>query len=152
MKKLVPIIIVCLISACTGVQNYQSNNSYLGIIPKEKSILKAIANDMANYIAIQYAPGHTSFNLITPKEEKAEVVDDVILDTFSVIFENALRQKGFEISKKGLELSYTIDSLEEGIFYTQIRLSDNKNFSSLYNKDGKSISSRSSLLQGDKNE
>ena len=88
---------------------------------------------------MQYAPGHTSFDLITPKEEKAEVVDDVVIDTFSVIFENALRQKGFEISKKGMELSYTIDSLEEG-FYTQIRLGDSNNFSSMYSKSGNSIS------------
>lgn len=149
MKNLVLIVLICLVSACTGIKNYQLGNSYLGVVPEEKSILKAIADDMANYIAMQYAPGHTSFDLITPKEEKAEVVDDVVLDTFSVIFENALRQKGFEISKKGMELSYTIDSLEEGTFYTQIRLGDNNNFSSLYNKEGKSISSRSSLLGAD---
>ena len=152
MKNLVLIILVCLLSACSGMRNYQSGNSYLGVIPEEKSVLNSIADDMANYIAMQYAPGHTSFNLITPKEEKTEVVDDVVLDTFSVIFENALRQKGFEISKKGLELSYTIDSLEEGTFYTQIRLGDNKNFSSLYNKEGLTISSRSSLLGGDEDE
>ncbi len=149
MKNIVLVVLICLVSACTSARSYQSGNSFLGVIPEEKSILKAIANDMANYIATQYAPGHTSFNLITPKEEKAEVVDDVVIDTFSVIFENALRQKGFEISKKGMELSYTIDSLEEGTFYTQIRLGDNNNFSSLYNKEGKSISSRSSLLGAD---
>ncbi len=146
MKNLVLIICVCLVSACTSVRNYQSGNSFLGVVPEEQSVLKAIADDMALYIATQYAPGYTSFNLITPKEEKTEVVDDVTIDTFSVIFENALRQKGFEISKKGMDLSYTIDSLEEGLFYTQIRLGNGNNFSSLYNKDGKSISSRSSLL------
>lgn len=139
MKNIVLIVLVCLLSACTSVRSYQSGSSFLGVIPEEKSILKAIAADMAGYIATQYAPGHTSFNLITPKEEKAEVVDDVVIDTFSVIFENALRQKGFEISKKGMELSYTIDSLEEG-FYTQIRLGDNNNFSSMYSKSGNSIS------------
>ncbi len=139
MKNIVLIVLVCLISACTSARSYQSDNSFLGVIPEEKSILKAIAADMAGYIATQYAPGHTSFNLITPKEEKTEVVDDVVIDTFSVIFENALRQKGFEISKKGMELSYTIDSLEEG-FYTQIRLGDNNNFSSMYSKSGNSIS------------
>jgi hypothetical protein len=139
MKNLVLIVLICLVSACTGIKNYQLGNSYLGVVPEEKSILKAIADDMANYIAMQYAPGHTSFDLITPKEEKAEVVDDVVIDTFSVIFENALRQKGFEISKKGMELSYTIDSLEEG-FYTQIRLGDSNNFSSMYSKSGNSIS------------
>lgn len=139
MKNLVLVVLICLVSACTSARSYQSGNSFLGVIPEEKSILKAIANDMANYIATQYAPGYTSFNLITPKEEKAEVVDDVVIDTFSVIFENALRQKGFEISKKGMELSYTIDSLEEG-FYTQIRLGDNNNFSSMYSKSGNSIS------------
>lgn len=139
MKNIVLIVLVCLVSACSSTRSYQSSSSLLGVIPEEKSVLKAIANDMANYIATQYAPGHTSFNLITPKEEKAEVVDDVIIDTFSVIFENALRQKGFEISKKGMELSYTIDSLEEG-FYTQIRLGDNNNFSSMYSKNGNSIS------------
>ncbi len=149
MKNIVLVVLICLVSACTSSRSYQSGNSFLGVIPEEKSILKAIAADMAGYIATQYAPGHTSFNLITPKEEKAEVVDDVVIDTFSVIFENALRQKGFEISKKGMELSYTIDSLEEGTFYTQIRLGDNNNFSSLYNKEGKSISSRSSLLGAD---
>ena len=139
MKNLVLIVLICLVSACTGIKNYQLGNSYLGVVPEEKSILKDIADDMANYIAMQYAPGHTSFDLITPKEEKAEVVDDVVIDTFSVIFENALRQKGFEISKKGMELSYTIDSLEEG-FYTQIRLGDSNNFSSMYSKSGNSIS------------
>lgn len=139
MKNLVLIVFVCLISACTSARSYQSGNSFLGVIPEEQSVLKAIAGDMALYIATQYAPGHTSFNLITPKEEKMEVVDDVVIDTFSVIFENALRQKGFEISKKGMELSYTIDSLEEG-FYTQIRLGDNNNFSSMYSKNGNSIS------------
>ncbi len=139
MKNIVLVVLICLVSACTSSRSYQSGNSFLGVIPEEKSILKAIAADMAGYIATQYAPGHTSFNLITPKEEKAEVVDDVVIDTFSVIFENALRQKGFEISKKGMELSYTIDSLEEG-FYTQIRLGDNNNFSSMYSKSGNSIS------------
>ncbi len=140
MKNLVLIVLVCLVSACSSTKSYQSSNSFLGAVPEEKSILKAIANDMANYIATQYAPGHTSFNLITPKEEKAAIIDGVVIDdTFSVIFENALRQKGFEISKKGTELSYTIDSLEEG-FYTQIRLGDNNNFSSMYSKGGTSIS------------
>lgn len=139
MKNIVLVVLICLVSACASARSYQSGNSFLGVIPEEKSILKAIAADMAGYIATQYAPGHTSFNLITPKEEKTEVVDDVVIDTFSVIFENALRQKGFEISKKGMELSYTIDSLEEG-FYTQIRLGDNNNFSSMYSKSGNSIS------------
>lgn len=140
MKNIVLVVLICLVTACTSARSYQSANSFLGVVPEEKSILKAIAGDMANYIATQYAPGHTSFNLITPKEEKAAIVDGVVIDdTFSVIFENALRQKGFEISKKGIELSYTIDSLEEG-FYTQIRLGDNNNFSSMYSRSGNSIS------------
>lgn len=140
MKNIVFIFFVCLIStACIPTKNYQSGNSFLGVVPQEQSVLKAIANDMAGYIAAQYAPGHTSFNLITPIEEKAEVVNDEVIDTFSVIFENALRQKGFEISKKGMELSYTIDSLEEG-FYTQIRFGDNNNFSSMYSMGGNNVS------------
>lgn len=139
MKNLALILLICSISACTATRNYQSSSSFLGVVPEEQSVLKAIANDMAGYIAEQYAPGHTSFNLITPNEEKAEVVDDEVIDTFSVIFENALRQKGFEISKKGMELSYTIDSLQEG-FYTQLRFGDNNNFSTMYSMGGNNIS------------
>ncbi len=85
MKNLVLIICVCLVSACTSVRNYQSGNSFLGVVPEEQSVLKAIAGDMALYIATQYAPGHTSFNLITPKEEKAEVVDDVVRQAGNVV-------------------------------------------------------------------
>lgn len=148
MKKMVLLALVFCISACSA-GNYRSGNSYLGVVPEEQSISKLIADDMAAYIATQYAPGHTSFNFITPKEEKAKIVDDVVLDTFSVIFENALRQKGFEISKNGIRLSYTVDSLEEGIFYTQLRLADGNNFSSVYRKDGKNFSSRTSLTGGE---
>lgn len=151
MKNIVLLMFVVFMAACSSTKNYQTSYSYHGAVPEEQKISKAIADDMAAYIATMYAPGHTSFKLITPNDEKAETVDGITEDTFSVIFENALRQKGFEISQKGLELSYTIDSLEEG-FYTQIRFGDGNNFSSVYNKNGNSISSRSSLLGGDKDE
>ncbi len=143
--KFVLVIMMLLLPACS-TQKFQSNTSYIGVTPKEKAISQAIINDLSLFIATLYAPGHTSFNFITPIDEKEIVINDEIMDSFSTLLENGLRKRGFEISKKGMGLSYTFDTLEENNFYTQIRFEDKTNFSSIYNKKGEIIS-RSSLKE-----
>lgn len=156
MKRIALIIVLCFMSACSSSRTLQTSYSFHGVMPEQQAVSKEITKDLANYIATLFAPGHTSFNLVKAESENLELTDETIADTFTTIFENALRQKGFEISKKGLELSYTIDSLSnefgEGGFYTQIRFGNGSNFSSVYTMDGKSLLTRSTLKLGDNNE
>ena len=118
-------LLLMLLMNLSGCAWHGSGGSFVGELPAETYTLNTIAQDVATHIAEGYAAGHTALTLNAP-EKKAQ-------NAFHATLENALRQKGFALTQgKTLQLSYTIDKLEDAVWYVQIRLSDGLIFARTY--------------------
>lgn len=142
MKKLLLLTLCFALTAC-GARGL--GGSFVGELP-DNNCRDAIAEDAANFISNEHAPGHTKIFILTP-EEKAK-------NDFGNAFEQNLRERGFtllqESEKDALTIAYTIDGLksENGkgfdAYYLQLRTSEGVAFARSYDADGKPEAGRSS--------
>jgi hypothetical protein len=102
MKRTAGLILaLLLLGGCAGSHN--TGNSFVGNVPNETA--QQIAIDAVAYMTSLYPPGHTTLELVAPKEQ----------NNFSQGFENGLRAVGFTISKgipDAVTVAYVLDGLQ----------------------------------------
>lgn len=138
-------ILLVMLALCLSACGYRGlGGSFVGSLP-EKDGTAAIAEDAAQYLAHEYAPGHTTLFVLTPEKDAH--------NAFSAALDAALRVKGFtltaESSGQAITLAYTLDVLkdeqgDESAWYLQLRLSDGRSVARSYAPDGAPEAGRSS--------
>lgn len=148
------LLVMCLFVVLSGCASKKgTGGSWVGALPEETAI-QSIADDAVSQLASQYAPGHTTIMLETPKEKT---------DVFSNVFENRLRTAGFTISQVNsldtVKVAYVLDRVnpieKEGdyFWYLQLRLQDqngeNQYYARSYTPYGASEAGRSYTASND---
>ena len=149
MKKILLLMTMCFALTACGVRGL--GGSFVGEMP-ETDCVTAIAQDAADFISQDHAPGHTKVFIMTPEKDAK--------NEFGVALEQNLRERGFTIlqesERDAITLAYTIDGLKSedgkdyGAYYLQLRSSEGQAFSRAYTLDGKPEAGRSAtpLKQG----
>lgn len=138
MKRITQVLLLALMAAvlagCAG-----SSSKNLASFTSDKfpvSSGQSVVNDVASRIHGVYPPGKTAIYL-TGKDE------------FGTALESNLREKGFTIAQEPgngvLTVAWTVDELEDGLWYLVVNLSDGNRFTRVYNFDGLAISPTGSL-------
>lgn len=141
MKRLLLLILCLGLTAC-GYKGL--GGSFVGSLP-DADATAAIASDAADFLASEYAPGHTTIFVPSPEKDAQ--------NGFSTAFEAALRQRGFSVSPESggnaLTVAYTLDDLKGedgsngGAWYLHLRISDGQAFARSYLPSGRPEAGRS---------
>lgn len=114
MIRMFALILFLGLTGCAGSHNV--GDSFVGQLPQEG--VAAIADDATGYLASLYPPGHTSIQVVAPRQS----------DAFSRALETSLRQKGFTLSSSGtVTMRYVLDALRSAappVWYLQLRIAD----------------------------
>ncbi len=135
MRRIAFVFLLLCLAACA--RRMPSGPSWCAAEPPAGTA--AIAEDAVALLAATYPPGHTSIHLKPAQAGQDE-------NAFAAALESGLRAKGFRIAAapgKALTLAYTLDALEENVWYLRLRLSDGKTFARTYSSGGEPEAGRS---------
>lgn len=136
MKNFILFLLILSLSACT-VRG--TGGTYIYHTPHE-NISTLIAYDIGKYLSEDNPAGHTTIRLRTPENDGE--------NPFSKILEMEFRNRGYIVSERvdtELVLEYTLNQLENEIYYVHLRYSQ-YSIARFYTKDGQVSSNWTNLV------
>ena len=135
MRTFILLTLAVLLSGCAA---HGPIGSFAGPLPQKPAVV-AIADDAAIILAGLYPPGHTTLHVLPARD-----------NGFALIFENALRARGFTLAATdagAVSVAYILDRLEENTsWYLHLRLSDGRVIARCYLANGQPEGGKSQML------